>query len=370
MANPGSNIAYSGQALSINQPTSISLLSGGIIYLPVGNFYIDCDTQTAVQFFDANSGLWRIFQTGTPGQPLFVASDGTNYRVINLSGTISGVGTITAGTLYNQANATVSFAAPFAGTPSITATATPIVGGSLTFTVTSGGTGYTNPYFVIQPPNQCGGIPGLCLPASISSSTLTAGVISSPVTSFAGAGYVSVPTVTVIDAVATGVTPGSGAVITAAIANGTPASGGITGIVMKNPGAGYDGTHIPAVTFGGATGSGASATALPWMALKSITVAGTNTGYTASVVIETSLGNGTAEANIVDDIPGTFEGRAVVAQSGGVLGTPVIEEAGGGFQTVPLAKQVGNATADGSVNATFTAVVGGITNQIIIWQVG
>lgn len=370
MSNAGSNIGFPGQNLSINQPYSASLLSGGIIYLPIGNFYIDCDTQTAVQFFDANTGLWRIFATGSPGQPITVQSDGSNYRVINLSGTISAAGSITAGTLYNQLNATVSFAAPAAGTPSYAATGTPIVGGSVSFAVTSGGTGYSNPMFLVQSPTLCGATPGLCIPATISSATLTAGVISSPVVGFAGAGYLVAPIVTVVDAVPAGVTPGAGAVITATITNGTPASGGITGVIMKNPGAGYDGTHIPTITFGGSTGSGASATSLPWMALKSITVGGTNTGYTAGAVLKTSLGNGTAEANIYDDIPGAFEGSAIAVPAAGVLAAPVIEENGGGFQTVPLVKQVGNATADGSVNATFTAVVGGITNQVIIWQVG
>jgi len=56
-------------------------------------------------------------------------------------------------------------------------------------------------------------------------------------------------------------------------------------------------------------------------------------------------------------------------ETAGALNAAVIEDAGIGFQTVPLAKQVGNATADGSVNATFVAVVGGVTNTVFFWQV-
>lgn len=388
MTNPGSRINYPGQAISPNVPQSVNLQSGSAWVVPNGNFILKLAPQSVLQWLDSNSGLWRTTDSGYSSHPIPVSSDGTNFRVLNISGTIQGVNVTAAGTLYKQANTTVSFAAPAAGTPSITATGTPIIGGSLSFTVTSGGTGYTNPIFLIPPPQLCGGTPGLCIPADIAACTLTAGVISAPTGGFAGAGYVSAPLASSItltpaqfasspqvylnsNAILIIDPAGSGAVITAAITNGTATSGGLTGIVMTNPGAGYDGTHIPAVTITGATGSSATATALPSMALKSVTVAGTNTGYTSSVLIETSLSNGTTNAQpIYDEFVLPRAARASAAQSGGVVGTPIVEDAGNGFQTVPLAKQVGNATADGSVNATFTAVVGGVNNQLLYWQVG
>lgn len=373
MTTPGAAINYPGQPISPNLPASVNLQSGGIFNIPSGNFMLKIGPQCAVQWNDDDSGLWRILDSGPTNHPLIINSDGSNFRVINLSGTISGANITTPGTLYTQAGTTIAFGAPAAGTPSRTAAGYPIIGGSLTFTVVSGGTGYSNPMFLIQPPTLCGAADGFGIQATIAACTVTAGVISAPTGGFAGAGYIIAPTVTVIDAVPQGNTPGTGAVITASIANGTATSGGLTGVVMTDPGAGYDGTHIPTITVTGPSGNSgtAAATALPNMALKSVTPGGTNTGYTASIVGITNLGTvaGTPVA-VNDEFVMPRPGRFSAAQSGGVLGTPVIEDAGIGFQTVPLAKQVGNATADGSVNATFTAVVGGVNNTLLLWQIG
>lgn len=381
--NPFASISFAGQFISPNNATPIRLLSGGVYILPPGNFLVKPGGQTAIQFQDDNSGLWKTFESGPVNAPIFVASDGSNFRAINLSGTITGANITAAGTVYSQANTTVTFAAPVTG--GVTATANPIIGGSLSFTV-AGGSGYTNPFLIIPPPQLLGGTPGLCIPAT-ASIALSTGALSTITAGFAGAGYLTAPGSnlgTITPAQLAQVTnpfmngtnmvlvdpTGTGGTVTAAIANGTPTNGGLTGIVMTNMGALYDGTHIPAVTVTSATGGSAAATALPSMAVTSITVAGTNTGYSASAVIETSLGNGTALAAVMGDPVLPRPGRAVAAQSAGVLGTPVIEDAGNGFQTVPLAKQVGNATADGSVNATFTAVVGGVTNTLFLWQIG
>lgn len=359
--NPFSTIPFQGQQISPNNAQSLRLKSGAVYLFPYGNFLVKPGPQTAIQWLDGDSGLWRTAETGPVNHPIFVPSDGTNYRAINVSGTITGVNITAAGTLYTQLNTTVSFAAPVAG--GIQAVGIPVIGGSLTLTVTTAGSGYTNPIIVIDPPQIAGGTTGQCIPA-VFDATLTTGTIAGTTAVFAGAGYVQIPNVTVLDPT------GTGAVITASISNGTATSGGLTGIIMTNMGAGYDGTHIPAVTITSATGSSATATALPSLALTSITVAGTNTGYTANALLESSLGSGVALASPSGDSILGRPARAVAVQTAGVLGTPVIEDAGNGFQTVPLVKQVGNATADGSVNATFVAVVGGVTNSLILWQIG
>ena len=362
MAFQGANIAWQGQSISPNTWSPVRLGSGAIYNLPYGNFLVKPGAQCAVQWKDGFTGLWHSYDSGPTNAPQTVYSDGSNWRVINLSGTISGTNITTPGTLYTQAGTTVTFAAPATG---VTATAIPIIGGSLTFTVTSAGSGYTNPILVIDNPTLCGATPGQCLNAT-ALANLTTGTISSITTGFAGAGYVTVPNVTILDPT------GTGAVVTAAIANGTSTNGGLTGVIMTNSGSGYDGTHIPAVTI---TCSGSSATAaataLPWMALTAVTIAGTNTGYTATVLGMTSLDDGTgAPLAISSDSVHARAASFTCTESGGVLQTAVIADAGAGFQTVPLAKQVGNATADGSVNATFTAVVGGVTNTALIWQIG
>lgn len=363
---PG-QISYPGQSAGVPPyaPQSVNLQSGAIWPVPTGSFMLKLGPQSVLQWFDLNSGLWRITDSGPSSHPIPITSDGTNFRVMNISGTIQGVNITNAGTLYKTGDS-FALTAPAAGTPSRTAKGTMIIGGSLTYTVTAGGTGYSNPMFIIQPPQLCGGVQGACLPAFIQACTLTSGVISAPTGGFAGAGYVAAPIVTVVDAVPNGVTPGTGAQVTATVGG----AGTWTGTVMTDNGAGYDGTHIPTFTFTTSTGSSAAATALPSMALKSLTVGGTNTGYSASVLIETSLGNGTAIAPLNDEFVMPRAARASATEAGGIVAAPVIEDAGNGFQTVPLAKQVGNATADGSVNATFTAVVGGVNNELLYWQLG
>ena len=391
MANSRAGIAIPGLAISPNKEQSTTLLSGSTWVVPNGQFLLKLGKQLVCQFYDYNSGLWRTFEAGGSNFPIEVESDGTNYRVLNISGTISGVNVTTAGTLYSQATTTISFAAPAAGTPSITATGTPIIGGSLTFAITAAGTGYTNPVILIPHPILCGGTAGLCIPATNHVSTLTTNTIAALTTDFAGAGYITAPVantqtftpsqfqnntsailgtnqMVIIDPA------GTGAIITPSIGNGTPTSGGLTGIIMNNNGAGYDGTHIPAVTIT-STGNGinAAATALPWMCLTSVTVGSTNTGYSASVLGMTSAASTAANSpphTIYDDVPMVRAGTFMADQSGTALTTPVVTDEGGGFQTVPLAKQVGNATADGSVNATFTAVVGGKASTLIYQQIG
>lgn len=385
MVAPSARINYPGQPLNAeNVPQSLRLTSGEIWPVPNGSFVVRLGSQCALQWFDDNSGAWHILEAAYTNHPIPVSSDGTNYRVINLSGTILGATVTTAGTLYTQANTTVSFAAPVTG---ITATGTPIIGGSISLSIDTAGTGYTNPYLVIPAPFLLGGTPGLCLPA-VASLAISAGVISAATLSYAGAGYLTAPGATVQT-----ITPaqfqanpavflngtnmvivdstGTGASISSAITNGTPTSGGLTGIIMTNPGSGYAGTSIPAITVTSASGSSAAATALPSLALTSVTVAGTNTGYTSTIIFISSLGaSASAPLAVFGEPVLARNARGTIAQSGGVLGTATIEDAGSGFQTVPILRQVGNATVDGSVNATLTAVVGGVTNTVLYWQVG
>lgn len=378
MTVPSARINYQGQFISsVNQPQTVQLKSGDVFYLPSGNYILKTGPQSSVQWQDDYSGLWRNMDSDYPGSQI-INSDGNNFRVVNLSGSIPGVTMTAAGTLYNQANATVTFSAPVAG--GVTATATPIVGGSLTFTVTTAGSGYSMPFLLIPAPYLLGGTQGQCIPAS-ANLTLSSGTISAVVTGFAGAGYLTAPGATVLT-----ITPaqfqanpayyingtslviidptGSGAVITAAIANGTPTSGGITGLIMTNMGALYDGTHIPTVTFGGTTGSGATATALPNMALTSVTVAGTNTGYSGVPFGRTTLG--VVSANIFDETVLPRAASVVFSLTAGAISGQVIEDAGSGFQAVPSFAQFVNAGS----NATFTAVVGGVTNTLLYYQVG
>jgi hypothetical protein len=385
MTDPGSRINYPGQPLtSVNVPNVVRLASGAVWLVPDGSFILNVPSQCALQWLDSNSGLWHTLEAAWTNHPIPVSSDGTNYRVINLSGTILGANITTAGTVYTQAGTTIAFAAPVTG--GITATATPIIGGSLSFTVVTAGTLYTNPQFIIPAPQLLGGTPGFCIGAS-AVAVLSTGGFSSLTVHFAGAGYITAPgNVNSSTTITQTITPaqyqanpqywlsqpnlvivdptGSGAYITSAITNGTPVSGGLTGMVMTNNGSLYDGTHIPAITITCTGSSGtAAATALPSMALTSVTVAGTNTGYSGTPIGISSLG-------VVNPVFGEpalpRPARVTFGLSAGIINSTVIEDAGSGFQTVPAIGQLVNAGS----NATFTAVVGGTTNTLLYWQVG
>ena len=372
-------LTYKGQPLATgsNQPQSVRLKSGQIFTVPVGEFLMRLGAQSALQFFDSFSGTWRLLDAGPTISPVHVNSDGTNFRVINLSGTIEGVNITNAGTTYS-AGTTMSFAGPAA--PGVTATGTPIIGGSLTFAVTTGGTGYVNPYLVIPPPQNLGGTPGFCIPAS-ASLTISSGVITTVTVSFAGAGYGVAPSAsgTTTTAIQNNITTalqiidsaGTGAVITPTLAG----SGTITGAFMTNPGAGYDGTMIPAVTFTDPLGLGASgaATALPNMALTGVTVSGTNNNYvtTTTIIGTTSLGAATyAPVSVMGEPVFVRPAKWQAPTSGGAIGTVVVEDAGSGFQTIPLADVGGQEIATAGPNATLTCTVGGVNNTLIYWQIG
>lgn len=374
MTVPSGRINYPGQPISsVNEPQTVLLKSGQSFLLPNGNYLVKPGPQSSIQYQDDYSGLWRTLDACYPGA-IPVNSDGNNFRVINLSGTITGATIGTAGTAYTQTNTTIAFAAAPAG--GVTATATPIIGGSLTFTITTAGTGYSMPFLLIPNPSLFGAALGI--PASVALN-LTTGTISGSTTGFAGSGYLTAPlpaTITITPAqfqanptlYQTGTAmviidpTGSGAVITAAIANGTPTSGGLTGLIMTNNGAGY--TSVPAITVTSATGSTAAATALPSFALTSVTVAGTNTGYAGTVVGQSSLG--LVSAQVFDETVLPRAARVTFTQSAGAINAQVIEDAGSGFQSVPTIVQAVNAGS----NATFTAVVGGVTNTLLYWQVG
>lgn len=377
MTVPSGRINYQGQTIStVNPPQTIQLKSGDIFYVPNGNFVVKSGPQSAIQWQDDYSGLWRNLDADYPGTQV-LQSDGNNYRIINLSGTITGANITAAGSAYTQANTTLSFAA--APSTGVTATATPIIGGSLTFAVTTAGSGYTQPFLIIPAPYALGGTQGMCIPAT-ANLTLSTGTISAIVTGFAGAGYLTAPLATstltitpaqyqanpsqylygtqmvIVDPV------GQGAVITATLANGNAASGGLTGMIITNPGAGY--TSIPAITVSSATGSSATAVSLPSFSLTGVTVGGTNTGYTAPVVGQSSLGLVTQQ--VFDETVLPRAARVTFPAPAGVVGAAVIEDAGSGFQAVPSILQFVNSGS----NATFTATVGGVTNTLLLWQVG
>lgn len=352
MVDQSAKLSYIGQPISTSLRQTYSLSSGDIILLPPGSFFCQLGPQAVLQYFDSNDGNWHSFTSGAEESPFLIGSDGTNFRVINISGTIQGVTMTNNGSGY-VLPPTVTFAAPVAG--GITATGAAITGGDLSFTVTQGGTGYTNPVVVISNPTN-----GNAVPATATVTFTFNGAITAVTLVSGGCGYTSLPTVTVLDPT------GSGAVITPVIVAADAQK--VLGVRITNPGSLYDGTHIPAVSFNVVSGGiNAAGTALPMMALQSVTTTAGGTGTSTTGVILSDLG---FVANNINTEP--LQPQSAIATpvfAGGVVqASPAVQFAGFGFQKVPTLGLIQNGVP-ASVS-TLTAVVGGVSTWVSLLQVG
>ena len=373
----------------------ISLPSGLWVPLPAGNYIVATGGVSTLQHFNPVAGQWTNFGTDGAYNELSV-TDGANVRLINLSGVVQGTLITNAGSGATNGigaaatGVTVTFAAPAA--PGLTATAYPIVGGSVAApTVNQAGTGFlVAPQVVIDPP-PFGGI------QATAHAVLTApgGGVSSIVMDNVGAGYSSVPAFYLISlpqfyqgagpgGTTAGVFPPPGIVAaqnlpqTGAYQFGYPTtaagaaslnaatltgSGTLTGIVMTGYGSAYTGTTIPAVTITGA--GAAAATAIMSFVMTGTTgiVGGAGYGTGAAPIFETSLGLVAAINNSAIMQPRGARGVATTA-AGAVNGF-TIEDQGFAIQKVPTLAVI-NTSAIAATIATATVTVGGVVDQSIV----
>lgn len=371
----------------------ICLPSGGIYMIPPGDFIPVTGPQTNLQWFNPNQQQWNIIIPTDSPTP--ISSDGTNYRLVNLSGVVVGA-TITAagsggtnGIGFTATGAAVTFSAPAAGGALATATGYAIIGGSVAApTITQGGSGFLVPPLILIDPPPTGGIQATAV-ATISS----AGVITAITMQNVGAGYSSSPNFYVIPqppnyqgSPIAGVNPNAfpapgliaptmlpsgtfsmfqpnialtGALLTSVALTG---SGVLTGIGMLNYGFGYSGTTIPTVTVTGVTA--ATATAVCSFTLTSITLGSGGAGYTGNPPMwESSLGLVTAALN--NQLPVPRSARGVTTLSAGAVATFVVEDGGFGLQKVPTISVL-NSGSLATGQATGTAVVGGVVDTSIL----
>jgi hypothetical protein len=370
----------------------ITLPPGGIFYLPAGEYAVDTGETTVIQWFDPIQQAWRGFQDPA-GDGQYISGDGYNYRLINLSGTCVGALITAAGTGGTNGigatatGASVVFSAPAAGGAPATATAYPIIGGSVQApTVVAGGSGFLVPPLIVIDPPPPGGIQATAV-ATISS----AGVVTAITMINVGAGYAASPNFWVIPqfglyaggpsgSFAAGGVPAPGLVFPGNAVPGNQligaagvqlaplaltGSGTVTGIVMASNGFGYSGTTIPTVTITGTGLSGATATAIMSFSLLSVTLNSGGSGYGVGAPpnFETSLGFVAASSNNNIFVPRAARGVTTVV--GGAVATFVIEDPGFGLQKVPIVS-VQNTSAVATTQATGTAVVGGVNDTSIL----
>ena len=369
----------------------VSLASGGIFSMPPGEWALITGGTTVLQWYDPINQTWRGYQDPA-GDGQYISSDGYNYRLINVSGTVSGALITVAGSGGTNGigsvatGVSVAFAAPVSGQVNQTATAYAIIGGSVAApTIAQAGSGFSVPPLIVIDPPPPGGVQATAV-ATINA----AGGISAITMVNVGAGYAASPNFWIMPQAAyyaggpsgsfaaapfpppgvvfaSNALPGNqntGPVAAQLTSNALTGSGTLTGIVIVDPGNLYDGTHIPAITIAGLGGAPA-ATAIMSFSLISVTLGTGGAGYGAGAapMFETSLGLVAQTANNNVFVP--RPARGVTTVGGGAVATFVVEDNGFGMQKVPTVSII-NTSAIASTQATGTAVVGGITDTSIL----
>jgi hypothetical protein len=192
MAKIGSGTPY-GQA-----GIPITLASGGFFYPPSGQYYVQTDASSQVQWWDQSYQIWRVLVAVSQSGDF--SCDGVNIRIANITGAIS-VASFTNGSGatngIGQTATGVTLAVSASGANGRQATLFPIVGGNISAapTITNAGSGMAvQPLLIVSPPPPGG------ITAQFTCNMTAAGGINAVTNVVAGAGYLPgvVPTITVV----------------------------------------------------------------------------------------------------------------------------------------------------------------------------
>ena len=366
----GINIIGYGTKGSANPTSAINLPSGGTYVIPSGQYQLLLGAYTFLQWFDPITNLWRVFSGPTQSDSTVISSDGFNYRLANLTGTVVGASVTNAGSGYTNgiyppaaqlgtaAAPSVTFAA---GGGSVLARGTVIVGGAIntTVTITAGGTNYTLPPTLVVSNPPAGGVP------ATATCTISGGAINAVTVTNQGAGYTTAPTITVVNQSLD--TTGSGAILTV---NATLAgSGGITAITVPQNGVGM--TSVPAITFSPASSSAATAimcfTITTGVAQTAVSNLGTgNVGF---------AGGNLATAQSINTNPsittGLFVPRIATTGFNTTAAGGITFNDSGLHQTIPAGIAYASLS-NGTISAAATAVaqtVGGVSDISYLSQI-
>jgi hypothetical protein len=383
-------------------PEILELAPGQAYVVPPGEYLVSAGSQTVIQWFDPMNLTWRSVYP--PGSIEQISADGTNYRLINMSGVVIGANITNAGSGGTngigpiQTGTTVGFtASPTTG--GLTATGYVVVGGSVPApTITQAGTQFIAPPLVVCDPPPQGGVQ-----ATFAATLSTSGGIGTVTQVNPGAGYTSIPQFYVIPqwpiytgapaspsdarfaaggqfAAPTMWAPGLinpanawagspyqanltppqstlGALLTG---NALTGSGTLTAIVMSQYGTGYTGSTSPAtVTFTGTSLGAAAATMIFSFCLVGTSITGAGTGYIVGAPAITTLG--LVQTTINNQVFSAQPGRGKVVNANGSF---AVESPGFGIQTaVAIGIGGGSITTLATVPA---ASLGGINDTSIL----
>jgi hypothetical protein len=320
---PANNYGYA----PVGGTNKLALPAGGTWLVPSGTWIITTGQYTFLQALDPVTNTWFILAPDATFDT--INSDGANYRLANLTGTMIGAIVTNVGSAYTSA-------------PVVTASAggstwTAIVGGAISQTVTIGtaGSNYTLAPTVLISAPPVGGVQATAY------ATLTAGAVSSITVVDQGAGYTAAPTITLVTNpsdpnIASTLSP-----ITVAKATCTLTGANTVTAVLCT----YQGTPLtalPTLAFSGGGGSAAAATAI-----------GVFTTTAAALT-------GTAGAAYNPSAPyyGTALGGYTTAAAGAVVNPSIGTKA---FTPRPANFGVVTSTAGSAIaNATFPINDGGL----------
>lgn len=363
----GMNVIGFGPKTTAFPSIPVTLQSGGAYVIPSGQYQVAPGAYTFFQWYDPIAQIWRPYQTPTQSDSYTITSDGNNYRLANLTGTVVGAVITNGGTgytngIYPPASQLGTAAAPSvtfaAGGGSVLAKGTLIVGGALptaasNYTIT-GGSNYTFPPIVQISPPPAGGVP------ATATASLTAGAVSSITITNQGAGYTAAPTITLVTNPLD--TTGTGAAVVTSSTFALAGSGTVTAITIPNNGAGM--TSVPAITFSPASTTAATAimcfTITTGVAQTSASNMGTgNVGFAMG-----GLTAGTATLSNPAISTGLFVPRMAVTAFNTTASGGITFLDGGLHQTIPAGIAYA-VLSNGTISAASTAVaqtVGGVTD--------
>lgn len=401
----GQGIPLSLKGLPTNQ---IQLPAGQTFLIPSGGWEVMIGPSSVVQFLDpvaslpattgAPSQVWRSIRQASSNMTTRVNSDGTNFRIANLSGCAVGAAVTNVGSGYVNGVNSVGVTSSAGGSLWRS-----VVGGLINTSTTlpsPAGTNFTYPPIVIIPPPPLGGI------QATAHATISAGAVNAVVVDNQGGGYTTAPvafyiadprdpnnpifnpnTTTPITMPGVLVAPGT---VSGASAGGmllnipsgqcsqSPAfaitgTGTIAGLYCVDPGNPV--TSLPTLTF--ASGAGAATVLMNWSVTGfTVTTAGSSFGNAQPFMLA-SLG-GLSTATTVNTQPAlekfiTQPRQASISgttSAGGAIQTTgsLVNDAGIGFQTVPFLAPIpaGNAATPFSANTQAAATVGGTTDWFVL----
>lgn len=384
---PGNQIGFGVATQS--RSNILTLHSGQTFTPPSGQYLVTLGPYTTQQWYDAQTQTWKNYQTPANSDLSFVSSDGYNFRVMNLTGTMVGAYLTNGGSGYpngiypaastnssqtNYVLATVSAAGAQSSLVGGLAKCNVIVGGAIstTVTVTVAGSGFTHPPQLIFSNPPIGGIP-----ASGYVSSLSSGGIGTVVVTNQGAGYTTAPTITVVpmspDTSSTVVLPTLTATLTL--------SGSVTAITMADNGSAY--AAVPTIAFTASAGSSAAATAVMCMSATGISaVSGGSANLTdntgAFTIISQPVAGSKTSAPVNPNIEaGLFMPRVgwgTITTSSGVASAMTIvdgglhELVGTGATTTRIVPSFQWTTAAPTSTPTGTLALGGNVDTINVTQ--